>query len=124
MIEEVKEEESLYRSVKPLPQYWKGNVVTSALFKDSKGVSVDRGGRRADESIVKNFKSAFGADQVKAIVCLTAKKCFDTEVLVVAKPLDNNQYHAEIHRSAQEIELTKGQARALAKACNLVYVKP
>lgn len=124
MKEPIRSEEILYRAVKPKPVFWKeGGRVTSALFKDSKGVSVDRDGGRSTEEVISNFITKMGEENVVATAFLSAQECFDIDAVVLPKPIDGNEYHAEIHHSETQIELTKKQAKALADCCKLVFVK-
>lgn len=96
------------------------DIPTSAIFKDSNGISVDRDGKREEINIVNSFKKRF--PDFKAIVKVKTYDCKNLQVgnvkislLVLAKPLENNIYHAEIHQSKEKAALTSGQARALAK---------
>jgi hypothetical protein len=56
---EVSNNEWLYRMVLNKPNYWKENEnrVSSAAFKDSKGVSVDRDGERPESKIIEELNS-------------------------------------------------------------------
>ena len=51
--EKIESEEQLYRAIPNKPQLWKDSDgrPTSAIFKDSQGVSVDRDGKRNKERI-------------------------------------------------------------------------
>lgn len=123
MKEIVSPEELLYRAVKPIPVYWKDGRITSALFKDSKGVSVDRDGGRSSENIISNFVTRMGDKNVKAIAILKAEQCFNNEMIVIPSPVQDNKYHAEIHCSETKVELSKKQARALANCCQCVALQ-
>ena len=57
-----KENELLYRAVYPPEKnkfFWKDeNHISSAVFLDKKGVSVERGNFRSDKTVVENIKKA------------------------------------------------------------------
>lgn len=118
---EINDKELLYRAVPNKPQLWKekDNRPSSALFKDSKGVSVDRDGNRPDNEIVENFKSKFPC---RAVVKVTAGKCRELEALVLAKPLEDNPFHAEIHNNREKIQLSSSKARKLSKAVDVILL--
>lgn len=44
---EILDSEILFKAIKPLEHFWKGGHPSSAAFKDSKGLSVDRDWREA-----------------------------------------------------------------------------
>ncbi len=111
--------ETLHRAIKPKPQFWdtKTNRVTSALFKDSHGVSVDRNAGKSDEQIKHEFLSKFS--ELKGDARLTAGFCFDNFCRVEANPTLNNKHHALI-LGQTSVELTKGQAKRLAENSTIV----
>lgn len=105
--DEIMDEERLFRAVPNQPTYWKPKEkrYSSAMFKQSKGngISVDRDGGRTTEAIVASFarsRPEYG------LVVLTAGKCREIGTHPVAKPTENNDYHAEIHESPSKIEIT------------------
>ena len=108
---------------------------SSALFKDSLGVSVDKDMGRSlddiieDEERLHNFYNKDLTDEeikekgeeLRAIISLTDEACDEAEVCVFSDPIEGeNLYHAILQRSETEILLTKGQARALARASKIV----
>lgn len=111
----------LYRNAPRKPHLWseEENRPSSALFKDSQGVSVDRLMGRAEKDAVLRLETVF--PDSKAIVKLDVSFCISANTVVFEKPLIDNPYHAEIHKSATDIELTNSQARTLAK--NAIIVK-
>lgn len=123
MEEKFNKNEKLYRMVLNKPNFWKTELgrPTSAVFKDSKGVSVDRDGGRDDESITSSFIKRFGSEKVKAIVYVDVDFCHEIDTHLVYAPLEDNPYHAEIHDSPNKIALTSSKARKLAKHCKIVY---
>ena len=54
-------DEKLFRAVKNKPVFWniKTNRVSSAIFKDSHGVSVNRSGDRTDVESVRAMKNKY-----------------------------------------------------------------
>lgn len=120
--DKIKDHERLYKAIKlTVPHHWKFDVnrPSSAVFKDSKGVSVDRGDDRDTSTIISNFQIKF---KLKAVVSLTAEQCRDKNTHPVARPFPDNPYHAEIHRSPDVISLTNGQARSLSKLAKIDYL--
>jgi len=117
----VNDNELLYRAIIKVPQLWKNdqNRPSSAVFKDSNGVSVDRDGQRAEAEIINVIKSKF---ELKAIVKLQTSFCRKIGTKVLAKPLDENMYHAEIH-DLGKVALTASKAKKLARACEIVALE-
>jgi hypothetical protein len=115
----INDDELLYRAIIRIPYLWKNedNRPSSAAFKDSKGVSVDRDGEREEAEIIRILKSKFG---LKAIVKLQASYCRSIETKVVARPLEDNIFHAEIH-DLDKVTLSAAKAKKLAKACEIVF---
>ncbi len=122
--------EKIFRRIKCKPQFMKNGRPTSALFKDSHGVSVNRDcGREindiiADEERLHRLYNANltvrqieeHGEGLKAIISLTHEQCDSEEVCVIPDPIDGeNAYHALLQKSATEVVLSSGQARRLAK---------
>lgn len=106
----------MYRAVKPLEQMWKkdehGNrIPSSAVFKDSKGVSVDRQNYRDNQDAVNfiqwNFKDS-------SIISVTVNDCEEVEANYLSDPTEANPYHCII-RGSDTMELRKAQAKKLSK---------
>ncbi|MFN3998814.1 hypothetical protein [Algoriphagus sp.] len=112
----IKDEELLYRAIKPFPNWWKEkeNRPSSAAFKDSRGVSVDRDAGRPESQIISRINSRF---EIQAIVKVKASFCREIEANPLPRPIIGIPEHAEIHRTETIIELTDSQARNLAKNC-------
>jgi len=115
----IQDDELLHRAIKPKPQFWntKTDTVSSALFKDSKGVSVDRNSNRTNEEIKLCFLNAF--PDLKGEARLNSKPCREKRCRVIADPIENNEHHALILGS-EKIELTKSQAKFLSRNCIVV----
>lgn len=116
----IKDEELLYRAIKPYPNWWKEKEKrpSSAAFKDSLGVSVDRDAKRDESEIIGAIEKRF---ELKAIVKVKTSYCRELQTYPFPKPLIDNPEHAEIHRSENVIELTDSQARNLAKTCEIIF---
>ena len=107
------ENEKLFRSIRPDDIYWKdkeNRILSSAAFKDSNGLSVDRQHGRTEEESVKEMKEKF----VGTVVCVTVGICREKEAIVDYCPTDDNIHHCEIIRSHERKVLTNSQARYLA----------
>lgn len=126
---------AIYRRVKSKPIFMKEGRPSSALFKDSKGVSVDRDGGRelcdiiADEERLHSLYTNGSSDEelrergegLKAIIQLTDLQCDQVEVCVIPDPInEENEYHALLQRSETEIQLSKSQAKALARSATVI----
>ncbi|MGG6439539.1 hypothetical protein ETC01_04125 [Geobacillus sp. NFOSA3] len=114
--------EKLFRAVFP-SIVWddENNRPSSALFKDKRGVSVDRDGGRTVDSIISTFKNRFGDDKLKGVVYVNAGFCMDIGTHLVYCPSRNNKYHSEIHDSQSKVLLSSAKARKLALNCIVVY---
>jgi len=113
--------EKLFRAVytkDELPNYWKGGSITSAVFKDSLGVSVDRQGLRCESDALSCSINQF---LERFIFSVTRKNCDETECLIKPDPTGNNDFHALVLRSEEIILLTSGQAKKLARAAEQEY---
>ena len=117
--EEISNEEILYRAVSFNPNLWstQENRPSSAVFKDSKGVSVDRNGKREESEIIENLKSRF---ELKAILSISALECREIETCPISDPLPDNIYHALILESEDKISISSGKARKLVKKASVV----
>lgn len=122
--------EKIYRRVKSKPIFMKDGRPSSALFKDSKGVSVDRdSGRNLDEIISdeERLHNLYNKDltdeeikergeELKAIIQLEKQQCDEVGAYVIPDPIHGgNEYHSLLQQSETEIPLTKRQARDLAR---------
>ncbi|MCR5685466.1 MAG: hypothetical protein K6G81_08640 [Lachnospiraceae bacterium] len=111
--------EKLYRAVYPpdiMPIYWKGNgEISSAVFIDKKGVSVERSGSRPEEEVIVNMRISF----YDAIVSLLAGDCTACGAVLKYLPTKRSKYHSEIHGSEERILLSQSQCKHLAKSAKL-----
>lgn len=130
-----KDWKEIYRRVKSKPVFMKDGRPSSALFKDSKGVSVDRDAGRTIDDIIADeerlhslYNDGLTDDEIeergeklKAIIELTSDQCDSVEVCVIPDPIyGENEYHALIQKSETEILLSKSQAKSLAKLATLI----
>lgn len=107
--------EGLYRAIYP-PQiadiYWKANgQLSSAAFKDRRGLSVERGAERSDEQVKQHMSLYFTGLIYRVFV----KDCNDINAVVKYLPSRNNVYHSEIHGSENQVVLSQSQAKHLAQ---------
>jgi len=115
--------ETALRGVKNKPDFWdiEKNRPTSAVFKDSKGLSVNRTGENKKYYIIslETLKTNLG-ENIRAVAEVNCGDCKDLEVYLKYCPLRDNIYHSEIHRSENQILLSKQQAKKLAELCKIV----
>jgi len=117
----IENEEILYRAIPDNPNFWKPsfNKPTSALFKDKRGVSVDRDGDRKPQEIEIKFelyKPGYG------LCYISACKCRELQTYPIPKPLEKNKYHAEIHYSTTKILIPSNVARKMSSLVITVKV--
>lgn len=117
----IEDNELLFRAIKPFPNWWKVEInrPSSAAFKDSNGVSVDRQGSRTLQTTIEAIKNRF---EIKAVVSITAQECRNTGANPMPKPTRTNPEHAEIHGGMGKIQLSSSQARAICKSVNIEYL--
>ncbi len=114
----IKPHEILYRGISINPIVWNQdtNRPSSAAFKQSNSLSVDREGGRSRkdifDSLRKNVKNT-----LKAIAWISAKQCFERNMKVRPDPMEINQYHALIDDNDSRIGVGKTNARFLARKC-------
>ena len=114
-------DERLYRG---LPSMWIGddNRVSSAAFKDSRGVSVDRDGGREDKDCIERMVGAL--PQIAGVGRITCGEVEECGAIPKYLPVKGNEYHSEIHDSAEQVQIkSKSKSRKLANKCQLVFKK-
>lgn len=126
----------LYRRMrnKPLLYVKEDGTISSAIYKDSQGVSVDiDDGRDLDAIIQKEeelhkyynqemlLQNPDGEYKLVALLSVSAKTCQDKEVVIEPTPVENiNPYHALLKGSETKTLLTNGQSKYLAKNTRVV----
>lgn len=113
------DEEKLYRAVQPAHLLTKGNgKVSSAAFKDKRGMSVLRGDNRDDAAVDAELHNNLGDDKSTAVfrVC----HCREVKAVPVYKPSRMSVYHSEVHGSVTELVLSPIQRKHLAEASYLL----
>ena len=115
--------EQLYRAVKRSRPDWLdgNNIPTSAMFKDSDGVSVDRDGGREEPEIIRFMCEISLPRRVKGIARLSVSECRNTGAEVEAAPSEVNPYHANIFLDSSDIRRYNIQALRLARASKLIF---
>ena len=121
-LNKITDEEMLYRVVrKSDPDSFIDGKPTAALFIDAGGASVDRDGGRKETDIIAKFQSRFkkNEDYCNAVK-IQASEC--RNIGTYPNPIGNkkNKYHAEIHESESEKEVSLLKALQLAQACKVV----
>lgn len=119
-----------FRRMRNKPEFLKDNGhVSSALFKDEHGVSVDVDDKRELDEIINHEESLHNeyialhnkenndAYKLKAIVQVNEEDCNNASVVIKRDPVIepiNNPYHTLLIRSESQFKLTDSQARKLA----------
>ncbi len=105
--------EGLFRAVRPDDCYWKDEEKTqlsSAAFKDPKGLSVDRQADRMVEEAIERQKKNFKG----TIVSVTVGLCNEKQIVIEYCPTKDNEFHCELIQSKDKKLLSRSQARYLA----------
>jgi len=78
--------ENLFRAIKILPQLWDDefNRPSSAAFKDSKGLSVDRNAERSFDEVITCLKKHFS--NLKGVAYFTASSCKNIGLIILYCP--------------------------------------
>lgn len=114
---EIKENEILYRAIHPSFWNYEEDRPTSALFKDRKGVSVDRDGERSETDAVNfllNSRQGFGAGN------LNAGQTIAVGAYLKPDKTPENDFHALILESESKIPLSNGKAKKLSRMITVI----
>lgn len=114
----INNDEYLYRGIIELNWDYENNRPSSATFKDSNGVSVDRDNSRPElECIefIKNKKNFF------AICKIETYDVRELNAVVKYSPIENNIHHSEIHDSLEKVQMQGSKPKKLRDATILVY---
>ena len=116
-------EHSFRAAKKSVPNHYNisENRVSSALFKQSNGVSVNRCLQQGPDDCVNQLEAAFCND-LNVIVKITIEQCLSIGVYVEPDPRPDNIYHANIFNSQAKDEIKSGKAKRLASSCRVVRV--
>ena len=119
MDENIEDGEYLYRGVVESCWNYAENRPSSAAFKDSQGVSVDRdGGRNNDECV----RALLSKKDFHAVCRLTAGDARECDTVVKYLPVDDNEYHSEIHDSENQAEIkSRSKSRKLTLKSAVVH---
>lgn len=111
--------ELFLRAVRPpeeFPNFWKDGRLSSAAFKDNKGLSVDRTAERKPEIAAKLMSEKYQGQ----IFGVSVGDCIEKKIHMCSLPLIDNPYHCELHGSPDKISLSQAQAKALAQRAILI----
>jgi len=120
MNEEFSEDELLLRAVYPQTKradFWRNGHMTSAALKDSKGLSVDRTGKRSLGESVEYAKGHLSG----YIISISVIACNSVNAKPVYLPSKSNPFHSEIHGSDTDIELSDTQALLLSRQARIEF---
>lgn len=115
MTEQFDLSEKLYRAVYPpelMPMFWKENgEISSAVFKDKRGLSVERSGGRPEDEVIIDMSLFFSG----SIISILVRNCNSCNAVLKYLPTKRSKYHSEIHGSEDKIILSPSQCKYLAK---------
>lgn len=119
MTEQFEVNEKLFRAVYPseiMPLFWKENgEVSSAVFKDKKGLSVERAGNRDELTIVDSMRRFFYG----VIISVRTQDCWACRAVLKYLPTKRSIYHSEIHGSEDRVLLSQSQCKYLARVAKV-----
>ena len=118
------------RRVNAKPIFFKDGRLSSALFKDSNGVSVNIDAGRSNEDIIEDevrLHELYNKDEedaekrtLKSIATVTKNIIEDKSVYICASPEENNRYHCLLFGDSNKKELKPSQAKALAREAKFI----
>ncbi len=120
ILPEISPEEFLFRGVLSVQWDYQHNRPSSAVFKDSKGVSVDRNFDRTDVDCINRLlklRDFVGVSKIRV------EKVREINASVFYKPTLDNIYHAEIHDSDFKVNIGGSKAQKLRDCSEVVYCK-
>lgn len=116
----IADDEYLYRGITELNWDYENNRPSSATFKDSKGVSVDRDNYREEKDCIDFLLSKiyfFGICKIQT------QKVKELNAIARYLPEENNIYHSEIHDSEEKIQLKGSKPKKIRDASEVVFLK-
>lgn len=114
---EIQDSEILYRAIHPSFWNYEEDRPTSALFKDKKGVSVDRDGERTEKeatTFLLNSRQYYGAGK------LNAGQTRNVDTYLKPDKIPENDFHSLILESESKIQLSNGKAKKLSRMINII----
>lgn len=118
--EQFNPDESLYRGVVKANWDYEKARPSSATFKDSNGISVDRDGGRSESECI---ESLLANRRWKAIAKVTVQDVLDVSAIVIYKPVvPKNIFHSEIHDSTSKLALPQSKSKKLRDLSTEVYI--
>ncbi|QNM84626.1 hypothetical protein H9W90_10500 [Polaribacter pectinis] len=112
--------EFLYRGIIEINWDFQNNRPSSATFKDSKGVSVDREADRTEKECIdflKSSKDFFSICKVKA------ESVRNRNGIIKYLPIEKNIYHSEIHDSEERVQMRGSKPKKIRDESIVVYNK-
>ena len=116
----IDDNEFLYRGIIEINWDFQNQRPSSATFKDSKGVSVDRqADRTTNQSIafLKSNKDFFAICKVKA------QSVRNRNAIIKYLPIKGNIFHSEIHDSQERIQMKGSKPKKIRDESIIVYNK-
>lgn len=115
----IDDNEWLFRGVVEANWDYSQNRPSSATFKDSNGVSVDRDAGRSNSEciIVLSQRKPF-----KAISRVLTSSVRQLNAIALYKPISENLYHSEIHDSADRIQIKGSKAVNIRDKSEVVFI--
>lgn len=118
---ELSEHEFLFRGVKENQWDFQNGRPSSAIYKDSKGVSVDRNYYRPDVDCIARLLKV---NDFFSIVKVKVECVIQINALVRYMPVDDNIFHTEIHDSLDRITIRSSKAQKLREKSEITYKRP
>lgn len=118
--EKIANEEYLYRGVIDLNWDFKNDRPSSATFKDSKGVSVDRDGFREEKNCIDFL---LGTKGFLAICKVKTEDVRSLNAKVKYIPLPENIYHSEIHDSEIRVQMRGSKPKKIRDKSIVIYLR-
>jgi hypothetical protein len=111
-------DEYLYRGIIQHNWDYENNRPSSATFKDSKGVSVDRGNYRQEKDCIDFLTEK---KDFFAVCKIQTKKVRDLSAIAKYLPIEDNVYHSEIHDSEERIQMRGNKPKKIRDASHVVF---
>ncbi len=115
----INENEYLYRGIIEINWDFENNRPSSATFKDSKGISVDRDNFRTETECLEYMQSS---KKFFAICKIKTLKVVELNAVVKYKPTNLNIYHSEIHDSENKIQIQGSKSKKLRDYSTTIFI--